>query len=269
MFGGPTFMSLSRGAINSLSKDSQPAAGIPSTIDLNTGIPNIGPPKADATLSNIADKGPVIGTGPYGPYTQKDVDAMANMMAGEAANQGVKGMAAVGAVAGNRAVSNYNGYGKSISGQISKEGQFLGYNNSSANSIMKGTDPQSKAVANRLKQKGGFITTWGGRRYECEPPIIHENKVITFEYNGINILCQGSAADETKQAVINYANTSLDSRLLLQVHDEIVICCHRDVAHREMAKLKVAMEGLQLAVPMLSTGEVGYRWGEMEEYVDA
>jgi len=149
MFGGPTFMSLSRGAINSLSKDSQPAAGIPPTIDLNTGIPNIGPPKADATLSNIADKGPVIGTGPYGPYTQKDVDAMANMMAGEAANQGVKGMAAVGAVAGNRAVSNYNGYGKSLQDQLSKPGQFLGYNNSNANSIMKGTDPQSKAVANQ------------------------------------------------------------------------------------------------------------------------
>ena len=149
MFGAglPTAGSLATGTYG---QQAAPA-GMPGVIDLNTSLPSIGPGRADATLSNIADKGnnAIIGVGPYGPYTQADVNAMANMMAGEAGNQGAKGMAAVGAVAGNRAVSNYNNYGTSIQSQIGRPGQFLGYNSSNAKSIMSGTDPQSKAVANQ------------------------------------------------------------------------------------------------------------------------
>jgi hypothetical protein len=161
MFGAglPTAGSLATGTYG---KAASPT-GMPGVIDMTTPAPNIGPAKADATLSNIADKGDnaVIGVGPYGPYTQADVNAMANMMAGEAGNQGVKGMAAVGAVAGNRAIANYNNYGQSIQSQLSKPGQFLGYNNSNANSIMKGTDPQSKALAGQALSTAQGVLSGG------------------------------------------------------------------------------------------------------------
>lgn len=130
----------------------------------------------------------------------------------------------------------------------------------------------TKSITQTLKM-GDPIRTWGGRQYYCEAPrIINEGainqKTITFEYKGVNILCQGSAADETKEAVIRYHEGRDGSRLLLQVHDEIVICCEKHLVAQEMAHLKKSMEGLALDVPMLSTGEVGYRWGQMEEYAE-
>ena len=80
------------------------------------------------------------------------------------------------------------------------------------------------------------------------------------------VLVQGSASDETKEALIRYSETANGSRMLLQVHDELVITCHKQDAEREMANLKRCMTGLELDVPMLSEGEWGYRWGDMKEF---
>lgn len=120
----------------------------------------------------------------------------------------------------------------------------------------------------RELQSGSFIRTWGGRAYHVEPPKTINGENRTFEYKGLNILIQGSAADETKEALLRYNEARGSSRLVLQVHDELVICAPREEAAREMATLKASMENLELDVPMLSEGEVGYRWGGMEEFVE-
>jgi DNA polymerase-1 len=131
--------------------------------------------------------------------------------------------------------------------------------------------PSIKEISTDVKAiltGGEKIRTWGGRLYAVEPPKLINGQMRTFEYKGLNVLVQGSASDETKEAVIRYAQTARDSRLISQVHDEIVISCHRDVAQREMANLRQAMEGLGLDVPMLSEGEMGYRWGHMVGYAE-
>ena len=145
MFGAnaPTIGSLATGAYG---KSAAPT-GIPSSIDLTTPSPSITAPTPDATFQQIADKEAAIGTGPFGSFTQSDVNAMANMMVGEAGVEGPKSMAAVGHVAGNRAASNYNGYGANIQSQLGRPGQFLGFQSKNANSVMSGQDPQSKALA--------------------------------------------------------------------------------------------------------------------------
>ena len=133
--------------------------------------------------------------------------------------------------------------------------------------------PSIKEISNVVKgelEGGDYIRTWGGRVYYAEPAKLMPNgQLRTFAYKGLNVLVQGSASDETKEALIRYSETANGSRMLLQVHDELVITCHKQDAEREMANLKRCMTGLELDVPMLSEGEWGYRWGDMKEFKDA
>jgi DNA polymerase-1 len=131
--------------------------------------------------------------------------------------------------------------------------------------------PSIRDITNDVKgilSSGGFVRTWGGRVYHSEKPKFIDGNHRTFDYKGLNLLIQGSAADETKEALIRYDSVRSDSRLLLQVHDELVICSPKESAAREMKKLRECMEGLGLEVPLLSEGEAGYRWGQMEAFKD-
>lgn len=112
------------------------------------------------------------------------------------------------------------------------------------------------------------IRTWGGRQYYCEPPIISKGRMMTFEYKMVNVLIQGSAADCTKEALIRHdAAKHPETRLLLQVHDEILASCPREMVEQEMEALRVAMESVEFDVQMLSEGDISDRsWGELEPY---
>ncbi len=129
------------------------------------------------------------------------------------------------------------------------------------------TFPGVKELMKELNYRGktgDHMTTWGGRRYYAEEPRRVGNKMLTFEYKLLNYLIQGSSADITKEAIIRYDATRRDSRLILTVHDEIMTCAPKRVWKSEMAVLREAMNGVELAVPLLSDGEYGYRWFEME-----
>lgn len=126
-------------------------------------------------------------------------------------------------------------------------------------------DRQLKA----LGKAGKPIRTWGGRLYFCEPPIRMPNGHLqTFEYKLLNYLIQGSAADCTKRAVIEYHKVKKDSRFLVTVHDEINISAPPKAVKKEMALLREAMESVKFDVPMLSDGKYGPRWGDLTKYED-
>jgi DNA polymerase-1 len=101
------------------------------------------------------------------------------------------------------------------------------------------------------------ITTWGGRKYLAEPPKMVNGRMMTFGYKLLNILIQGSSADVTKEAIIRYDAAKKHGRLLLNVHDQIVLECPEEHAKTEMALLKDAMDNIELDVPMLSSGDMG------------
>lgn len=129
------------------------------------------------------------------------------------------------------------------------------------------TFPGVKQLMDDLKYRGrtnDYMTTWGGRQYYAEPARMINGRMRDFSYKLINYLIQGSSADITKEAVLRYEDTKQDSRLLLTVHDEVMICAPKKVWKREMATLRTAMNDIELDVPLLSDGEVGYRWFEME-----
>jgi DNA polymerase-1 len=113
------------------------------------------------------------------------------------------------------------------------------------------------------------IRTWGGREYYCEEPKMIGGRMVEFDYKLINTLIQGSAADNTKQAMVNYARRKkelgLQGNLLINVHDELLHdapIARRDV---EMRALRDAMQDVKFDLPMLSTGGYGYRWTEINK----
>lgn len=114
--------------------------------------------------------------------------------------------------------------------------------------------------------EGKPIRTWGGREYYCEPPSFSEKfqREMDWSYKLINYLIQGSAADCTKQAIINYDQArSLDARFLLSVHDENMGEAPVRRAKREAGILRDAMAAVKFDVDMLSDGRVGPRWTEL------
>lgn len=127
--------------------------------------------------------------------------------------------------------------------------------------------PSIKAMTYEISQRlksGGELRTWGGRLYAAEAPVLFNGRWQDFSYKGINTLVQSSAADETKEALIRYDSVKKDGRLLAQVHDEILITAPKRAWQSEARLLKECMEGLELDVPMVASGEHGLRWGSLE-----
>lgn len=129
-----------------------------------------------------------------------------------------------------------------------------------------GLSSQTKAIG----KEGGCLFTWGGRAYYVEPPGFNKrfNRPMTYEYKLLNYLCQGSAADVTKEAMIAYNDhPKRRGRFLVQVYDEMNASSGPN-AKAEMQVLRESMEAVSehLSVPMLSEGKTGTTWGDLKGY---
>lgn len=120
----------------------------------------------------------------------------------------------------------------------------------------------------KLAVEQGFVETIFGRKLWL-PDIRHTSPVRrqAVERAAINAPMQGTAADLIKLAMIAVQNwldnDKLKSRLVMQVHDELVL----EVAEEELAlvkeKLPLLMQGVAtLSVPLLVEVGVGKNWDE-------
>lgn len=125
-----------------------------------------------------------------------------------------------------------------------------------------------------LARKNRPLRTLGGRLYYCKPPKQLPDKrnpkkmrMVSFEYKMLNDTIQPSAADVTKQAMINADNAGVE--MLLTVHDEIVAEAELGQYRTVMRDLKDAMESVPLDCPLLSDGKFTFNdWGSMQVYAD-
>jgi DNA polymerase-1 len=124
-----------------------------------------------------------------------------------------------------------------------------------------------------LARDQGYVTTLLGRRRYL-PELTARNSALRAagERMAINMPIQGTAADGIKLAMVRLAaameERDLKSRMLLQVHDELVF--ETDAAERdELAALAEAtMEGaLPLDVPLTVDLKVGTDWDRMDRLV--
>lgn len=111
-------------------------------------------------------------------------------------------------------------------------------------------------------QLGLPIRTLGGRYCFCEPV----SNGRSWDYKALNLLIQGSAADQTKEAII-YAHEELQaqdfySRLLGTVHDEINLCAPAGLEDIIYEIFTAAANALPCDVPMRVTLGVGKTWAE-------
>jgi len=117
-----------------------------------------------------------------------------------------------------------------------------------------------------ILRSGQAVRTYGGRLYVREPVATVDGRARDFDYRMLNYLVQGSAADVTKRAMIRLHNhPDYAARFMLQVYDEMDISAPVEDALRQMRVLQEAMEGIPLRVRLLSDGEYGWNWGEMNK----
>lgn len=114
----------------------------------------------------------------------------------------------------------------------------------------------------------GYVETVLGRRLAI-PDITSSRRtaVQAAERAAINAPMQGSAADFIKRAMLAVATwlrqEGLRSRLILQVHDELVVETHPDELARIEAMLpKLMQEVASLAVPLIAQVGVGPTWAD-------
>lgn len=114
--------------------------------------------------------------------------------------------------------------------------------------------------------KNGWVSTAFGRR-RFIPELLSSNKIV--QANGkriaMNTPIQGTAADIIKLAMIRVyrrlAKSGLDARLILQVHDELIVEARADQAEQAAVILKEEMEGAaKLAVPLVADVRIGATW---------
>ena len=120
--------------------------------------------------------------------------------------------------------------------------------------------PYLKQLINYCTKKmreRGYIKTIGGRRLTLDPPTYYNGTKQTFEYKALNKLIQGSAADQTIQAMIQADEEGLP--VLFPVHDELCMVG----TMFEAIRLQEIMETcVPLKVPVVVTHNHGKNWGE-------
>lgn len=98
-------------------------------------------------------------------------------------------------------------------------------------------------------RKTGYVTTLFNRRRYL-PDISHQNRVIRAEAErmAVNTPIQGTAADLIKKAMINihekFRESGLRSKMLLQVHDELVFEVPEAEVDQVQSMIKGEMEGV-------------------------
>ena len=127
---------------------------------------------------------------------------------------------------------------------------------------------QYMETTKEFAREHGYVETILGRRRYLKD--IHSANAVVRGYaerNAINAPIQGSSADMIKIAMINVfneiENQHLKSRMILQVHDELVFDAHKD----EVESLKALVEdkmihAIELDVPLIVDINTGNNWLE-------
>jgi DNA polymerase-1 len=117
------------------------------------------------------------------------------------------------------------------------------------------------------KEKGYVETIYGRRLYL--PDIKAKNAMMrqAAERTAINAPMQGSAADIIKRAMIKMhdwlADTDLDVKMIMQVHDELIFeVAEKDLEEAQAKIVDIMQNSSKIDVPLLVEAGVGDNWDE-------
>ena len=115
-------------------------------------------------------------------------------------------------------------------------------------------------------KNNGFVTTLSGRRRYIPEITSPKAQIRAFgERVAMNTPIQGSAADIIKKAMIDTEKALLDaglsSRLILQIHDELIVEAPEAEAKKAAEILTLSMENaIKLKVPLSVDAHIGKSW---------
>ena len=109
----------------------------------------------------------------------------------------------------------------------------------------------------KYAERHGYVTTLLGRRCRFE---VASSGQLLYTYKALNRVIQGSAADQTKLAMIECHHAGIP--LQLQVHDELDLSVHsiEDAKHVQ----RIMESCVKLSVPSICDVEVGPNWGMLQ-----
>ncbi len=126
-----------------------------------------------------------------------------------------------------------------------------------------------ESTKQKAREKGYVETVMGRRRYI--PDLDSGNRQVreAAERMAINMPVQGTAADIIKVAMVNLQKEldrrGLKSRLILQVHDDLLLESPLEEAEQARTLLREIMSGaMRLTVPLKVEVKIGRNWGDME-----
>ncbi len=135
------------------------------------------------------------------------------------------------------------------------------------NSVMRRIDhPAAGGAIRTLLGRKCRFPLWEPMQWGVNKALPYEQAVVEYgprikragTYKGLNRLIQGSAADQTKMAMV--ALHEAGENLLLQVHDELVLSV-KDRAQAERAA-EIMASCVKMEIPSRVDVEVGPNWGE-------
>ena len=119
----------------------------------------------------------------------------------------------------------------------------------------------------QAKADGYVETLFHRRRYLPELKSSNFNVRSFGERVALNMPVQGTAADVIKLAMVNVhrrlKEEKLEARLILQVHDELIVECPETEAEHVQALLEQEMENaVHYSVPLIAEAHIGHSWAE-------
>ena len=120
-------------------------------------------------------------------------------------------------------------------------------------------------VVDKAQEQGYVETLWHRRRALPELKSSNFNMRSFGERVALNMPIQGTAADIIKLAMVRVHSRldreGLAARLIMQVHDELIVECPEEEAPRVEALLQQEMQGVaELSVPLLAEAHTGRNW---------
>ncbi|XPV76958.1 MAG: DNA polymerase I [Desulfovibrio sp.] len=124
-----------------------------------------------------------------------------------------------------------------------------------------------EGIVDKAKEHG-YVTTLAGRR-RLVPDILSGNNLLFSQAKrqAINTVIQGSAADIIKLAMLSVQKDEklkeLEARLILQVHDELLIeAPEANIKEAEERLCELMQNVIELSVPLKVDSGVGKTWAE-------
>jgi len=125
-----------------------------------------------------------------------------------------------------------------------------------------------RSIVDGAKESGFVQTLLGRRRYfdfENAKPMFK----AAYERESVNTLFQGSASDLIKLSMNKIHDeiieSSLDAKMLLQIHDELIFEVDESQADNLAKRFKEIMEGImKLNIPLKVSVNIGNNWGDLK-----